>query len=162
MWYLMITCLYFMLTCYRTLLIRFSANCTHVKNVCNTNSNKCCRSLRPYINPLYAGSVYIQDTNLVITVPADALAPHGARSSAGTVMATQLDVFSTKCVCLEVMLRYLSWPDDKISRNLTALRVLSCISTLSVGTVKAKPLKLWIEEWLQQGFWQRSQENLLN
>ena len=88
-----------------------------MKNVCNTNSNKCCRSLRPYVNSLYAGSVYIQDTNLVITVPADALAPHGARSSAGTVMATQLDVFSTKCVCLEVMLRYLSWPDDVIQNS---------------------------------------------
>ena len=39
------------------------------------------------INPLNAGPVYIQDKNLVITVPADVLAPDGARPSAGTVLS---------------------------------------------------------------------------
>ena len=39
------------------------------------------------INPLSASPVYIQNQNLVITVPADGLAPDGARTSAGIVMS---------------------------------------------------------------------------
>ena len=38
------------------------------------------------INPSSAGPVYMQDLNVIITVPADVLAPDGARPSAGTVM----------------------------------------------------------------------------
>ena len=37
--------------------------------------------------------VYISDLNLVITVPADGLAPKGARPSAGTVMTSKLNTF---------------------------------------------------------------------
>ena len=42
-------------------------------------------------------TVYQQDTEMVIIVPADDLAPDGARSSAGTMITTNLDVifFST-------------------------------------------------------------------
>ena len=32
-------------------------------------------------------------TNLVISVPADALAPNGARPSAGTVLTANLDIY---------------------------------------------------------------------
>ena len=38
-----------------------------------------------------AGLICIWDINFVITVPADGLAPNGARSSAGIVMITSLD-----------------------------------------------------------------------
>ena len=38
-----------------------------------------------------AGPISIWDINFVITVPADDLAPNGARPSAGTVMITSLD-----------------------------------------------------------------------
>ena len=38
--------------------------------------------------------VYIQNENLVITVPADVLAPHGARPPAGRIMTVQLHMFS--------------------------------------------------------------------
>ena len=41
-------------------------------------------------------SVYIQDPNSVITVPADVLAPNGARTSAGTVLTIKLDTLSLK------------------------------------------------------------------
>ena len=37
-------------------------------------------------NPWSASPSYIQDRNLAITAPADALAPNGARPSAGTVL----------------------------------------------------------------------------
>ena len=40
--------------------------------------------------------VHTQDTHLIITVPADALAPNGARPSAGTVTIAKLPLFSTK------------------------------------------------------------------
>ena len=39
-----------------------------------------------------ASFVYIKDLNLVITVPADDLAPNGARSSAGIVMIIKSDM----------------------------------------------------------------------
>ena len=39
-------------------------------------------------------SIYVWDQNLVIPVPEDALAPNGARPSAGTVLTTKLDIFS--------------------------------------------------------------------
>ena len=42
------------------------------------------------VNLSNAGPVYIKDVNVVIIVPADGLAPHGARPSAGTVMITKL------------------------------------------------------------------------
>ena len=37
-----------------------------------------------------AGPVYLRNPDFVITVPADGLAPEGARSSAGTVVITKL------------------------------------------------------------------------
>ena len=37
-----------------------------------------------------AGPTYIRDANQVITVPADAIAPNGAMSSAGTVLIINL------------------------------------------------------------------------
>ena len=38
-------------------------------------------------------ALYILDSNLVITVPGDALAPNGARASAGTVVIEKLNMF---------------------------------------------------------------------
>ena len=40
-----------------------------------------------------AGHIYIRDVNLVITVPADGLAPNGARPSAGKVLMTIMICF---------------------------------------------------------------------
>ena len=37
--------------------------------------------------------MYLQDTNWLTTVPADGLAPNGARPSAGTALTTKLDKF---------------------------------------------------------------------
>ena len=45
------------------------------------------------INPWGACPMYIQDMNVVITVPADGLAPNGARPSAGTMLTTKLDMY---------------------------------------------------------------------
>ena len=44
-------------------------------------------------NPLNAGSIYMWDPNLVSTVPADGLAPNGARPSAGTMLITKFHMF---------------------------------------------------------------------
>ena len=49
-----------------------------------------------------AGPIYIQDLTLVITVPADALAPAGARASAGIVMTIKLN--SAKFLWLSMIL----------------------------------------------------------
>ena len=40
--------------------------------------------------------MYMQDIVLVITVPADVLAPSGARASADTVLTTAIDTSSPK------------------------------------------------------------------
>ena len=45
------------------------------------------------VNPLSINPVYIQDKNLVITAPADGLAPKGARPSAGTVVTENYTCF---------------------------------------------------------------------
>ena len=52
------------------------------------------------VNPFSSGPIYIQDPNFVITVPADVLAPNGARPSPGTVLTENLDMFSFKFRCL--------------------------------------------------------------
>ena len=44
-------------------------------------------------NPLNAGSIYTWDPSFVSIVPADGLAPNGARPSAGTVLITKLHMF---------------------------------------------------------------------
>ena len=41
-------------------------------------------------NPSSAGPVWIRHTKLVIAMPADGLAPDGARPSAGTALPTKL------------------------------------------------------------------------
>ena len=48
--------------------------------------------MMPEINLMLVMFINIWDRNLVITVPADVLAPNGARPSAGTVMTTQTDM----------------------------------------------------------------------
>ena len=48
----------------------------------------------PHASPIYMGPSF------VCTSPADALAPNGARPSAGTVMTSKLHMFSTKFLWL--------------------------------------------------------------
>ena len=48
------------------------------------------------VNPLSARAIYIQYLNFIIIVHADGPAPHGAGPSAGTVMTTKQDIFSSK------------------------------------------------------------------
>ena len=48
--------------------------------------------------PSSAGPVYIKDLNLLITVPADGLAPIGARPSAGTVLIENSALFSVEFI----------------------------------------------------------------
>ena len=60
---------------------------------------------------------------LVITVPADNLAPHGPRPSAGTMMTTQLLIFLTKCPRLEVSPSYPYLPDDVIQNGRQDLEI---------------------------------------
>ena len=64
-----------------------------------------------WINPSYADLTLIQDTNLVIIVPADGLAPSGARPSAGTVMTTK---FTTMFRQLFINILYVK---KKIEKN---------------------------------------------
>ena len=49
---------------------------------------------------------------MVITVSADALAPNGARPSAGTVLTEKLDMFSPKFLRLLVIPYNHNGPDD--------------------------------------------------
>ena len=42
-----------------------------------------------HVNPSSASPIYTRDLSFANTVPADALAPDGARASAGTVLATK-------------------------------------------------------------------------
>ena len=75
---------------------------------------------RWFINTLItssAGPVYIRDPHPIIAVPADVLAPNGARPSAGTVMTGQLNIFLMKFLWLEVFLSYHFWPDDIIQNE---------------------------------------------
>ena len=66
--------------------------------------------------------IYIWDPNLVITMPADDLAPDGARSSAGIVLTEYLDTFfflvnnDSNIFVPTVSLKsfYISWPDQVI------------------------------------------------
>ena len=77
-----------------------------------------------------AGPVYKRDPYLVITVHADVLAPNGARPSAGTVMTTKSDMFSSKFLWQSwfpiIYILMTSYKiDDEIPRNLARLGVLS-------------------------------------
>ena len=61
---------------------------------------------------LCTGPVYIQEPKLIITVPADDLAPNGAKPSAGTVVTTDLDTISLSLFGYwSVWIRF-SWSDD--------------------------------------------------
>ena len=78
------------------------------------------------IGQCYSGtSLYLRDTNFIITVPADGLAPYGARPLAGAVLMIKLNMFSAKFLWIPVILLSLSTDDiqncDKISWNLLTL-----------------------------------------
>ena len=48
-----------------------------------------------------ADATFVTDPNLVITLPADALAPNGARPSADTMLTEKLGMFSfDECVMI--------------------------------------------------------------
>ena len=51
-------------------------------------------------NPSRVGSIYIQDTNFVITVSRDVLVPNSARPSVATVLIIKLEMFSSKFIWL--------------------------------------------------------------
>ena len=69
--------------------------------------------------------LHIRGLNLVITVPADDLAPIGARPSAGTVLTKKLDMLSFKLRCLPIIPVTSSKIATEISHNLAALRALT-------------------------------------
>ena len=59
------------------------------------------------------GYMYIKNRNLVITVPADGLALKGAGPSAETVMASSLNMISSKAFLLLMILDiFLLWCDE--------------------------------------------------
>ena len=82
------------------------------------------------VNPSSAGTINIQDPNLVITVLTDGLAPNGARPSVSTVLIEKLDRLlpnfsGYKWLCLIIMKWIMSFKTaDEISQNLTAPWVL--------------------------------------
>ena len=61
-----------------------------------------------YLRYIYKG------LNLVITVPADGLAPNGARPTAGTVLITKLVMIFTKFLWISVIPNNLCGPSDVI------------------------------------------------
>ena len=76
--------------------------CFYCHELCRNITSVTCNTiilLEFAFNSLSAGPLYKLHPNLVITVPADALAPNGARTSAGTAMNTNFDIFS-KCIWL--------------------------------------------------------------
>ena len=71
------------------------------KNICSWVKNECCCLCNVNISNVrkitkILDILYIQDQNLVITMPADDLAPLGAKPSAGTMYTTKLDMCSYK------------------------------------------------------------------
>ena len=92
------------------------------------------------VNLSSASSAHIQNSDLVITIPADGLAPNGARPSAGTVMTTKIDTFSLKLLWLlnifdtffaEQMMSFKMI--NEISWNLPALWMLNTSYLLVTG-----------------------------
>ena len=80
--------------------------------------------------------------NLVIIMPADALAPNGARPSAGTVLITKLDMSSCKFISWPVFLYHLCGPHNAIQnswRNLTGLWVLMYHNGLTCYSQNTRP-----------------------
>ena len=73
------------------------------------------------VNPANAGPINTQDLNLVNTVPADGLAPIGARPSAGAVMTTKLHMFSMKFPLLLLLLT--KWHHYKMTNRILLLLV---------------------------------------
>ena len=67
-------------------------------------------------NPSSPSFAYIWPPNLVITAPADHLAPNGARSSAGTVLTAKLHIIS-KFLQVSVIWNYFCWLDDDIKMS---------------------------------------------
>ena len=61
--------------------------------------------------------MYMQELNSVIIVPADVLAPNGARSSASTVLTKHLDMSSSKFFRLSVILCKVFGLDDIIQNG---------------------------------------------
>ena len=52
-------------------------------------------------------TIYVWDLNMVSIMPADGLAPNGARPSAGTLLSEQLDTFYFKFPCISMIQYYL-------------------------------------------------------
>ena len=110
----------------------------------NINMNRYSCSLfcmRVYLwltDPSNAGFLCIQCPNIVITVPADVLAPNGARPSAGTVMTIKLWGFlhiftSCQCFCVVSLDQLTSFKMfNKMPPNLVALKVLRTWKTACI------------------------------
>ena len=76
-------------------------------------------------NSSNAGPMYIPDPNFITTMPADALAPDGARPSAGIVLTTKLERFSSTFPRLSLFRIPVLSPDEVIQngrRNLEKFR----------------------------------------
>ena len=62
--------------------------------------------------PWSAGTICVLDPYLVITVPADGLAPNGARPSAGTVLTIQSDMFFQSWFAYQIFWKCFWWIND--------------------------------------------------
>ena len=61
-------------------------------------------------------TVCLRDPNLLITIPAYALAPDGARPSVGTLLSTKLGIFVLDSVNVSDFVLHF-WPDDIIQNG---------------------------------------------
>ena len=71
-----------------------------------------------FYHPWSAGTVYKEDLNFVTTMPADVLAPNGARPSAVTVLVTKSDKIYSKCLCCRSLPVHFCW--SHVSQTLAA------------------------------------------
>ena len=84
--------------------------------------------------PLYIH--IIQNVNFVIIVPADGLAPNGARPSAVAVLMIKLDMLHFKFLLILVIMRHLCWPDHVIQNG--QLDLTKCNYTLGFDNDESK------------------------
>ena len=75
-----------------------------------------CVTRPEWVNTSSDSPLYVVDLNIAITVAADGLAPDGARPSAGTVLTTKLDMFSSMSMSLPVI-QCLFYAADYMSQN---------------------------------------------
>ena len=88
---------------------------------CDVNAMTWCDMLllawTQFLNCIRTCGYWYQHPDLVIIVPADDLAPKGARPSAGTALTTKFNMFSCRYLWLSWLFIYFRWPDDFIQNG---------------------------------------------